>query len=90
MNDIIDSMDMSLSKFQKKVKNREVWYAAVHGGHKESDMTEQQQKDDIWYSFIYNWSLYLFTTFILFFRLLLVTITFFQGCIISLFFIKNK
>ena len=31
MNDIIDSMDMSLSKFQEIVKDREVWYSAVHG-----------------------------------------------------------
>ena len=28
---IIDSMDMSLSKLQKKVKDREAWQAAVHG-----------------------------------------------------------
>ena len=27
----IDSMDMSLSKLQKMVKDREAWYAAVHG-----------------------------------------------------------
>ena len=26
---ITDSMDMSLSKFQKKVKDREAWHAAV-------------------------------------------------------------
>ena len=26
-----DSMDMSLSKFQETVKDREVWCAAVHG-----------------------------------------------------------
>ena len=28
---IIDSMDMSLSKFQERVKDREAWYAAIHG-----------------------------------------------------------
>ena len=28
---IIDSMDMSLSKFQEIVKGREAWNAAVHG-----------------------------------------------------------
>ena len=28
---IIDSVDMSLSKLQEIVKNRETWHAAVHG-----------------------------------------------------------
>ena len=31
LNGIIDSMDMSLSKFQETVKDREPRYAAVHG-----------------------------------------------------------
>ena len=31
MDDITDSMDMSLSKLQEMVKDREVWRAAVHG-----------------------------------------------------------
>ena len=38
---ITDSMDMSLSKFRGIRKEREAWHAAVHGGHKESDATEQ-------------------------------------------------
>ena len=37
--DITDSMDMSLSKFQEIVKDRESWCAAVHGGCKELDTT---------------------------------------------------
>ena len=31
LNDITDSLDMSLSKFQDLVKDREAWCAAVHG-----------------------------------------------------------
>ena len=31
LNSITDSMDMSLSKVQEIVKDREAWHAAVHG-----------------------------------------------------------
>ena len=31
MDDIIDSIDMSLNKFQEMVKDREAWCAAVDG-----------------------------------------------------------
>ena len=40
MDHIINSLDMSLSKLQERVKDREVWHVAIHGAA-ESDMTER-------------------------------------------------
>ena len=34
LGSITDSMDMSLSKLQKRVKDKATWHAAVHGGTK--------------------------------------------------------
>ena len=41
LDNITHPMDMNLSKLQEIVKDRDTWHATVHGGHKESDTTQQ-------------------------------------------------
>ena len=41
LDGIADSMDMSLSKLQGLVMDREAWHAVIHGIEKSRDMTER-------------------------------------------------
>ena len=41
LDGIFDSMDMGLGGLRELVRDREAWHTAVHGGHKESNVTER-------------------------------------------------
>ena len=45
LNGITDSKDLSLSKLWEIVKDREAWEGCSPWGHKELDMTEQQNNN---------------------------------------------
>ena len=58
LNGIADSMDMSFSKLQEMVKDREAWHAAFHGVAV-SDMTEPlnywtELYAQIWHHYLFN------------------------------------
>ena len=48
LDGITYSVDMSLGKLQELVIDREAWYAAVHGGHKESDTKDTKTRLSDW------------------------------------------
>ena len=48
LDGLIDSKDMSLSKLQEMVKDRDTWCTEVHG-NAEWDMTEGLKKNSIYY-----------------------------------------
>ena len=41
LDGITDSTDVSLSELRELVLDSEAWRSAIHGGRKESDMTER-------------------------------------------------
>ena len=68
LDGIISSMDMSLSKFQEIVKDREVWHAAVHGIAKSQihDLVTEQLVETKRYNSIFSpkFLVYISTSFI--------------------------
>ena len=56
LHSITNSMDMSLSKLQEIVKDRETWHVAVHGVAKSQTQLVAKQLQQIYYIF-YNYIL---------------------------------
>ena len=54
LDGITNSVDMSLSKLQDMVKDRETWHASAHVGPKELDVTERlkNKKEALFYSIL--------------------------------------
>ena len=47
LDGITDAVDINLGKFQEMVRDREAWYAAIHGVAKSQNMTEQLKNNII-------------------------------------------
>ena len=58
LDGITDSMDLSLSKFQKIVKDREDWCVAVHGVTKSQTRLNFWTTKTIYFLFYFCWRLY--------------------------------
>ena len=54
LDGVTDSMDMSLSKLQETVKNREAWHAAVHGLTKSWTRLKQLNDNNLRSTFLAN------------------------------------
>ena len=48
LDNITDSMDIHLSKLQKIVEDRKVWYAAVYGVTKSQTWLSTEQQQPFW------------------------------------------